>query len=102
MEMKKHNNVLILVVMEYGLRPHFSNRGRKVRTVLILVVMEYGLRLLRNRYNVTPGLNPCCNGIWSQTTAEADVIKEYVVLILVVMEYGLRRSYWAWGGINLS
>ncbi len=37
-------------------------------------------------------LNPCCNGIWSQT--EPEPIVEPVatpVLILVVMEYGLRR-----------
>ena len=37
--------------------------------VLILVVMEYGLRL-RHRSLPKAGftsLNPCCNGIWSQT-----------------------------------
>ncbi len=39
--------------------------------VLILVVMEYGLRHLMNFVEVTifviMSLNPCCNGIWSQT-----------------------------------
>ena len=39
--------VLILVVMEYGLRPHDRPINRHYR-VLILVVMEYGLRLLQN------------------------------------------------------
>ena len=38
--------------------------------VLILVVMEYGLRQVRTfkrkEENMT-SLNPCCNGIWSQT-----------------------------------
>ena len=37
-------------------------------------------------------LNPCCNGIWSQTEnkKKEETLKEQV-LILVVMEYGLRR-----------
>ena len=41
------------------------------------------------------GLNPCCNGIWSQTIEEKmlDAIRGGYVLILVVMEYGLRRRY---------
>ena len=37
--------VLILVVMEYGLRPK-ELKSISVFSVLILVVMEYGLRLL--------------------------------------------------------
>ena len=54
--------------MEYGLRdnrPIFSDEEYEV---LILVLMEYGLRvgapmlLWRGRYG---GLNPCFNGIWS-------------------------------------
>ena len=36
--------VLILVVMEYGLRLRFRS-SEKFDIVLILVVMEYGLRL---------------------------------------------------------
>ena len=35
-------------------------------------------------------LNPCCNGIWSQTYIEVYSQEYYEVLILVVMEYGLR------------
>ena len=39
--------------------------------VLILVVMEYGLRPLpAGLYDVMDGLNPCCNGIWSQTLSK--------------------------------
>ena len=60
--------VLILVVMEYGLRHAWRNAKLKNR-VLILVVMEYGLRLSKiklKRITMT-SLNPCCNGIWSQT-----------------------------------
>ena len=60
--------VLILVVMEYGLRRKQVEQGIRWFTVLILVVMEYGLRL---------------------TKVIAGDYKK--VLILVVMEYGLRR-----------
>ena len=59
--------VLILVVMEYGLRLFINNPNNSKNSVLILVVMEYGLR------RVVAGV--------------ADLI---LVLILVVMEYGLR------------
>ena len=57
--------------------------------VLILVVMEYGLRLGTRLKLVLIGLNPCCNGIWSQTVPVV-AYTVLVVLILVVMEYGLR------------
>ena len=36
------------------------------------------------------GLNPCCNGIWSQTIKYSPKELDEAVLILVVMEYGLR------------
>ena len=36
-------------------------------------------------------LNPCCNGIWSQTVSLM-ILSALPVLILVVMEYGLRRT----------
>ena len=60
--------VLILVVMEYGLRRSVLLSIKKAR-VLILVVMEYGLRRHRQAVGraARGGLNPCCNGIWSQT-----------------------------------
>ncbi len=60
--------------------------------VLILVVMEYGLRRSTQMGNIACiSLNPCCNGIWSQTISykSAAKVRQYV-LILVVMEYGLR------------
>ena len=60
--------VLILVLMEYGLREGWERSTEVHKSkVLILVLMEYGLRgwsfeaifWMRNR------LNPCFNGIWS-------------------------------------
>ena len=41
--MGSYINVLILVLMEYGLWHALLNRLRKVEVVLILVLMEYGL-----------------------------------------------------------
>ena len=39
------------------------------------------------------GLNPCCNGIWSQTSCDYSALESRLgVLILVVMEYGLRQE----------
>ena len=67
--------------------------------VLILVLMEYGLRerdLQTSTTYSSPCLNPCFNGIWSARTAveaEVDGIKR--VLILVLMEYGLREGFLA-------
>ncbi len=64
--------------------------------VLILVLMEYGLRvgapmlLWRGRYG---GLNPCFNGIWSASKSYVQDNNIMSVLILVLMEYGLR----GWG-----
>ena len=63
------HQVLILVVMEYGLRLGHLKTMLKVHIVLILVVMEYGLRQIMktNMFYIIISLNPCCNGIWSQT-----------------------------------
>ena len=54
--------------MEYGLR-QINRVGAHSTGVLILVVMEYGLRLkiMANTATNPGSLNPCCNGIWSQT-----------------------------------
>ena len=60
--------VLILVLMEYGLREKRKCTSRaKERDVLILVLMEYGLRAIRmvSVISAQPRLNPCFNGIWS-------------------------------------
>ena len=58
--------------------------------------MEYGLRHLARELEMSEievSLNPCCNGIWSQTLRIFHKEKGYhVVLILVVMEYGLRHE----------
>ena len=61
--------VLILVLMEYGLRGFKNKYNDKVLGVLILVLMEYGLREDKRVLSLT---------------SEAEV------LILVLMEYGLR------------
>ena len=70
---KESFGVLILVLMEYGLR------GLQVREhsvscfrVLILVLMEYGLRvisILSTTGRIEFSLNPCFNGIWSASDA---------------------------------
>ncbi len=59
--------------------------------------MEYGLRpaAADTTASVTLGLNPCCNGIWSQTVLQVSK-GPVVVLILVVMEYGLRLGHTKW------
>ena len=63
--------VLILVLMEYGLREVVKTTSTYDNSVvLILVLMEYGLRVLTTH---DPSLAPD-------------------VLILVLMEYGLRGS----------
>ena len=72
-----------------------NNITKAINNVLILVVMEYGLRHNGKKLKVIAreGLNPCCNGIWSQTLGLTMKTKFPVfVLILVVMEYGLRQA----------
>ena len=56
--------------------------------------MEYGLRraFVTNEWIDAMCLNPCCNGIWSQTNRRNMGQRSLPqVLILVVMEYGLRH-----------
>ena len=56
--------------MEYGLRlDDILVEAAGTAAVLILVVMEYGLRRKKIQSIVAwiKSLNPCCNGIWSQT-----------------------------------
>ena len=64
-------------------------------TVLILVLMEYGLRdRLSTDWDFFQCLNPCFNGIWSaRLDSSRRYPKDEAVLILVLMEYGLRGSY---------
>ena len=62
--------VLILVLMEYGLRARRHTLNYRTTLVLILVLMEYGLR----------------------APIISDSEQWGIVLILVLMEYGLRGS----------
>mgnify|MGYP006988827135 CR=1 FL=1 len=79
--------------MEDGLRLLESSMRAFLDVVLILVVMEDGLRpycqLLWG--GISKGLNPCCNGRWSQTGRQLIIRIIQSVLILVVMEDGLRH-----------
>ncbi len=72
-----------------------DNKARKQSSsvsqrVLILVVMEDGLRPNKDGEVLWNCLNPCCNGRWSQTNKD-EVTCIVMVLILVVMEDGLRH-----------
>ena len=61
--------VLILILLEYGLRQHVDKiQVKKSPRVLILILLEYGLRRER-------AFRPTCREI---------------VLILILLEYGLR------------
>ena len=84
------HHVLILVLMEYGLWPFKVFCHWAADSVLILVLMEYGLWPVGQRWRLTLiGLNPCSNGIWSLTTRGGRIDHSNGVLILVLMEYGL-------------
>ena len=63
--------VLILVLMEYGLWPLYSQLPTPPEPVLILVLMEYGL--------------------WHKVVDT--IVNFFCVLILVLMEYGLWHLY---------
>ena len=57
--------VLILILMEYSLRPCERWRRRYLQSVLILILMEYSLRLTfaSQLPAMKIGLNPYSNGI---------------------------------------
>ena len=62
--------------------------------VLILILLEYGLR--RDTFyrvpRLTPRLNPYSIGIWSATDElEFNIKLSASVLILILLEYGLRQ-----------
>ena len=62
--------------------------------VLILILLEYGLRhVLRTYYpEIYKGLNPYSIGIWSATVTKVMLPQGTdEVLILILLEYGLRR-----------
>ena len=59
--------------------------------VLILILLEYGLRLQFSlSQNGWLGLNPYSIGIWSATPDSRQTVGKGGVLILILLEYGLR------------
>ena len=62
-------NVLILIVVDYGLVRFFLFCIILGIAVLILVVVEDGLLLMKSFETVSAelSLNPCCSGRWSRT-----------------------------------
>ena len=63
------SRVLILILLEYGLRQErYKGNGKKIR-VLILILLEYGLRQDERVSFVLDKecLNPYSIGIWSAT-----------------------------------
>ena len=69
-----------------------NNYGKK--GVLILILLEYGLRResLLTRRACPSCLNPYSIGIWSATSSHWHKGQECAVLILILLEYGLRRK----------
>ena len=62
--------------------------------VLILILLEYGLRhalFYRNGAKIYC-LNPYSTGIWSATPQKSGLPRLVGVLILILLEYGLRQS----------
>ena len=65
-QLSNQASVLILVLMEYGLRELLvPQQHPREYVVLILVLMEYGLRGVQSQEHETTetSLNPCFNGI---------------------------------------
>ncbi len=91
-----HLPVLILVVMEYGLGPiAFGGHKAFYRRLNPCCNGIWSQTAAQFFFLVQlfACLNPCCNGIWSQTNGEVVLYHAVLlVLILVVMEYGLRHN----------
>ena len=76
-------SVLILILLEYGLRRLVRVRNRFLLfIVLILILLEYGLRLLHyGEHQVhSIGLNPYSIGIWSATRLQKAIKKQCICL----------------------
>ena len=109
--------VLILVLMEYGLWPRREPTASWAAGLnpcsngIWSLTLMYGSRRSSKRRSLNPcsngiwsltggmgkgvpavGLNPCSNGIWSLTQSWAESLRAQLVLILVLMEYGLWPS----------
>ena len=68
----KTKGVLILILLEYGLRLLLLRRKDWRCIVLILILLEYGLRLAKYlaKAMMLLRLNPYSIGIWSATRME--------------------------------
>ena len=74
--------------MEYTQWDNYNFCDFQCRKVLILVVMEYTQWVANSvHFYSLMSLNPCCNGIYSMSTAPITISTSREVLILVVMEY---------------
>ena len=85
--------VLILILLEYGLRRNKCSIFDVFPRVLILILLEYGLRQFvpTVTLNWKLSLNPYSTGIWSATDKESNLYAILCeVLILILLEYGLR------------
>ena len=87
------DDVLILVLMEYGLRGDHAGSSTMPRSSLNPCFD--GIWSARSRARSTRQLklvclNPCFDGIWSARSTVESVKARLDVLILVLMEYGLR------------
>ena len=67
--LKASRAVLILILLEYGLRQSGNALLNKEGKVLILILLEYGLRLVEKMIEEYSKdcLNPYSTGIWSAT-----------------------------------
>ena len=83
------SQVLILILLEYGLRRRKSKERDKCSIVLILILLEYGLRpvTVKSLAHVANRLNPYSIGIWSATTNKE--IKEFVIMSLNPYSIGI-------------
>ena len=79
--------------MEYGMRLPKSEEMVKAFIVLILILLEYGMRPIQRQDEglTSRRLNPYSIGIWYATvTIEKDSDGTFIVLILILLEYGMR------------
>ena len=92
---ESEKDVLILFLVEDGLREYHKHQDGTQKYVLILVVVEDGLRgyQIGGHNPLERCLNPCCCGRWSQRFITLNLlIISLLVLILVVVEDGLRAE----------
>ena len=85
-------NVLILILLEYGLQREYAAFLVVLNVVLILILLEYGLQQSGGQTFIPldQSLNPYSTGIWSATTPSILMVLIAKVLILILLEYGLQ------------